>query len=195
MIHYGVPLRLYFKKRCVSALGIAEPVGEAEGEPCEEKAQMCVEENGQRRPTSSVTTNPVTGDIHPFMVILLYCLGWPSASVTNDPANSASWIAGKAGVHHCTQLGLHFVSFGKILFICLFICLLLSRGRRNVYVIVYMQRLEDTFWKLVLSFHHASSRDWAWIFKLGQPFSSLRCLTRYESSCCSRKKKKKQDSL
>lgn len=75
MIHDGVPLRLYLKQRCVSALGIAEPVGEAEGEPCEEEAQMCVKENGQRRLTSSVTTNPVTGDIHPFMVILLYCLG------------------------------------------------------------------------------------------------------------------------
>lgn len=69
MIHDGVPLRLYLKQRCVSALGIAEPVGEAEGEPCEKEAQMCVKENGQR------TTNPVTGDIHPFMVILLYCLG------------------------------------------------------------------------------------------------------------------------
>lgn len=77
MIHNGVPLRLYFKKkRHVSALEIAGPVGEAEGKPCEEEAQISVKENGKRRLTSSVTTNPVTGDIHPFkMVVLLYCLG------------------------------------------------------------------------------------------------------------------------
>lgn len=58
---------------------------------------MGVKMSGQRRLTSSVTTNPVTGDILPFkMVVLLYYLGLPSASVTNNPANSASWIIGKA---------------------------------------------------------------------------------------------------
>lgn len=58
---------------------------------------MCVKMNGQRRLTSSVTTNPVTGDIYPFkMVVLLYYLSLPLASVTNDPFKSASWKAGKA---------------------------------------------------------------------------------------------------
>lgn len=58
---------------------------------------MCVKMNEQRRLASSETTNPVTGDILPFkMVVLVYYLGLPLASVTNDPAKSASWIAGKA---------------------------------------------------------------------------------------------------